>query len=214
MLLMDRQIMDLCCDVERPMIKPFHPDQITQIEDQTLVAQGKFHTTVKSISRGLSSVGYDISIGSKIKHFRPQNHIGDQLVIDPKNFDPALLLEHTVEQEIAPDNYFILPGRGYCLANTPEYFRMPEDVAAVCLTKSTYARCGLLVNVTPLEPEWEGHLTLELANLTDLPMKIYVYEGIAQLLFFKLQHRPEVTYADRGGKYQGQGNEPVAPRMK
>lgn len=215
MLLTDRQILDLCYNQrDKPMIKPFSAGQITQINDETLLAAGKHHTTVKAISSGLSSVGYDITIGPRIKHFRPQNKMGKQLIIDPKNFDPDLLLEHVVEHQVAPNNFFVLPPHGYCLANTPEYFNMPEDVAAICLTKSTYARCGLLVNVTPLEPDWEGHLTLELANLTDLPIKVYVNEGIAQLMFFRVSERPDTTYGDRGGKYQGQGNEPVSPRMK
>lgn len=214
MLLTDSQIIDLCYNQrDNPMISPFDAGQITKIDYEA--ADGTILEQVKAISSGTSSVGYDIKIGPTIKYFRKnlQQAGAPAQVIDPKNFDPNLLTTVTVPTLRAPNNYFIIPEHGYCLANTPDYFRMPEDVAAICLTKSTYARCGLLVNVTPLEPGWHGHLTLELANLTDLPMKVYVNEGIAQLLFFRLSQRPAITYADRGGKYLGQGAEPVLPKM-
>lgn len=215
MLLNDRQITELCHG-PNGMIYPFNARQVTTIPSGAVAGTTPtVKSLAKAISSGLSSVGYDITIGPKIKFFRPQTYFeGKRLVIDPKNFDPDLLMEHTVVDTVAPNNYFEIPAHGYCLANTPEYFRMPEDVAAICLTKSTYARCGLIVNVTPLEPDWDGHLTLELANVTELPIKVYVNEGIAQLLFFRLGSRPAVTYRDRGGKYQGQGPEPVIPRMK
>ena len=119
------------------------------------------------------------------------------VVVDPKNFDPRSFVD-------IEGDHCIIPPNSFALARTLEYFRIPKDVLVVCLGKSTYARCGIIVNVTPLEPEWEGFLTLEISNTTPLPAKIYANEGIAQLLFFQGDEAPEVTYAMRKGKYQGQ----------
>lgn len=145
------------------------------------------------ISYGLSSFGYDIRVADEFKVFTDVFNV----VVDPKNFDPQSFVDIKADHCIIPPNSF-------ALARTIEYFRIPPDVLVVCLGKSTYARCGIIVNVTPLEPEWCGHLTLEISNTTPLPAKIYANEGIAQLLFFQGDEVPETTYADRKGKYQDQ----------
>ncbi len=145
------------------------------------------------VSYGLSSYGYDIRVADEFKVFTDVFSV----VVDPKNFDPKSFVDIKADHCIIPPNSF-------ALARTMEYFRIPKDVLVVCLGKSTYARCGIIVNVTPLEPEWEGYLTLEISNTTPLPAKIYAEEGIAQLLFFQGDEVPEITYAMRNGKYQGQ----------
>ncbi len=145
------------------------------------------------ISFGLSSYGYDIRIADEYKVFTNVNNA----IVDPKRFDPASFVDFKGDTCIIPPNSFVL-------ARTVEYFRIPRDVIAVCLGKSTYARCGLIVNVTPLEPEWQGYLTLEISNTTPLPARIYSNEGIAQILFLQSDESCEVSYADRKGKYQKQ----------
>jgi dCTP deaminase len=145
------------------------------------------------ISFGLSSYGYDIRVADEFKVFTNIN----TTVIDPKAFDPRSFVDLKADVCIVPPNSF-------ALARTVEYFRIPRDVLTVCLGKSTYARCGIIVNVTPLEPEWEGHVTLEFSNTTTLPAKIYANEGVAQMIFFESDEVCETSYADRGGKYQGQ----------
>ncbi|HEX7118479.1 MAG TPA: dCTP deaminase [Longimicrobiales bacterium] len=145
------------------------------------------------VSYGLSSYGYDIRVANEFKVFTDVFSV----VVDPKHFDPKSFVDIEADHCIIPPNSF-------ALARTMEYFRIPKDVLVVCLGKSTYARCGIIVNVTPLEPEWEGFLTLEISNTTPLPAKIYAEEGIAQLLFFQGDEVPEVTYAMRNGKYQRQ----------
>ncbi len=145
------------------------------------------------ISYGLSSFGYDIRVGDTFKVFTDVYSV----IVDPKAFDPRSFVD------IQGDSC-IIPPHSFALAATMEYFRIPADVLVVCVGKSTYARCGIIVNVTPLEPEWCGHLTLEISNTTPLPAKIYSREGLAQLLFFKGEEVPETTYAQRGGKYQDQ----------
>jgi dCTP deaminase len=145
------------------------------------------------ISYGLSSYGYDIRVAPEFKVFTNVFNV----VVDPKLFDPRSFVDVNEETCIIPPNSF-------ALARTLEYFRIPRNVLAVCLGKSTYARCGIVVNVTPLEPSWEGYLTLEISNTTPLPAKIYAGEGIAQLLFFEGDEEPEIAYADRKGKYQKQ----------
>ncbi len=145
------------------------------------------------VSYGLSSFGYDIRVADEFKVFTDVFSV----VVDPKNFDPRSFVDIKADHCIIPPNSF-------ALARTMEYFRIPKDVLVVCLGKSTYARCGIIVNVTPLEPEWEGYLTLEISNTTPLPAKIYAQEGIAQLLFFQGDEVPEITYAMRNGKYQRQ----------
>ena len=159
------------------MIEPFEPNQVRE----------------GTISYGVSSYGYDIRVSPEFKVFTNVHSV----VVDPKNFDDRSFVDVNAESCIIPPNSF-------ALARTVEYFRVPRNVLAICLGKSTYARCGIVVNVTPLEPSWEGYLTLEISNTTPLPAKIYANEGIAQLLFFQGEEEPEVAYEDRKGKYQGQ----------
>ena len=165
------------------MIEPFEPGQVR-------VANGQ-----KIVSYGTSSYGYDLRCSDEFKLFTDIN----STIVDPKNFDSRSFVDFKGESCIIPPNSF-------ALARTVEYFRIPRNVLVVCLGKSTYARCGIIVNVTPLEPEWEGHVTLEFSNTTPLPAKIYANEGVAQVIF--LEAAPddvcETSYKDRGGKYQGQ----------
>jgi dCTP deaminase len=145
------------------------------------------------ISYGLSSYGYDIRVADEFKVFTNIN----STVVDPKNFDARSFVDIKAEVCIIPPNSF-------ALAKTVEYFRIPRDVLTICVGKSTYARCGLIVNVTPFEPEWEGFVTLEISNTTPLPAKVYAHEGISQVLFFQSDEVCEVSYADKRGKYQKQ----------
>jgi len=144
------------------------------------------------ISYGVSSYGYDIRVANEFKIFTNVY----SAIVDPKNFDPRSMIDFTGDICIIPPNSF-------ALARTVEYFRIPRSVLTVCVGKSTYARCGIIVNVTPFEPEWEGFVTLEISNTTPLPARIYANEGIAQVLFFE-GDPPEQSYADKKGKYQGQ----------
>jgi dCTP deaminase len=146
-----------------------------------------------AISYGVSSYGYDIRVADEFKVFTNINNT----VIDPKNFDPLSFVDIRT-------NVCIVPPNSFALARTIEYFRIPRDVLTVCLGKSTYARCGIIVNVTPFEPEWEGNVTLEISNTTPLPAKIYANEGIAQVLFFQSDEPCELSYKDKKGKYQAQ----------
>ena len=145
------------------------------------------------VSYGLSSYGYDIRVADEFKVFTNIN----STVVDPKNFDSRSFVDLKTEICIIPPNSF-------ALAKTVEYFRIPRDVLTICVGKSTYARCGLIVNVTPFEPEWEGYVTLEISNTTPLPARVYANEGIAQVLFFQSDEMCEVSYADKKGKYQNQ----------
>ncbi len=145
------------------------------------------------ISYGLSSYGYDCRLSDEFMIFTNV----DSAVVDPKNFNPASFVTRKTDVCIIPPNSFVL-------CRTVETFKVPRDVLVICLGKSTYARCGLIVNVTPLEPEWEGQVTLEISNTTPLPAKVYANEGIAQFLFLKGEGVCEVSYADRAGKYMGQ----------
>ena len=163
------------------MIEPFS-------EGQVRTADGR-----KIVSYGTSSYGYDVRCAPEFKIFTNIN----STIVDPKNFDPKNFVDFDGEVCIIPPNSF-------ALARTVEYFRIPRNVMVVCLGKSTYARCGIIVNVTPLEPEWEGHVTLEFSNTTPLPARIYANEGVAQMLFFESDEACETSYRDRGGKYQGQ----------
>ena len=153
------------------------------------------------VSFGLSSYGYDIRVADEFKIFTNINNT----VIDPKAFDPRSFVDVQADVCIVPPNSF-------ALARTIEYFRIPRDVLTLCLGKSTYARCGIIVNVTPFEPEWEGTATLEISNTTPLPAKIYANEGIAQVLFFQSDEPCETSYADKNGKYQAQ-REVTLPRI-
>ena len=145
------------------------------------------------ISYGLSSYGYDARVGSDFKIFTNVN----SAVVDPKAFDQNSFVDRSAEVCVIPPNSF-------ALARTVEYFRIPRDVLVICVGKSTYARCGIIVNVTPLEPEWEGHVTLEFSNTTPLPAKIYANEGACQFLFLQGNEPCEISYRDKAGKYQGQ----------
>ena len=145
------------------------------------------------ISYGLSSYGYDVRVADEFKIFTNVN----STVVDPKNLDPKNMIDFKGDVCIVPPNSF-------ALARTVEYFRIPRNVLTITVGKSTYARCGIITNVTPFEPEWEGHVTLEISNTTPLPAKIYANEGLAQVLFFKADEVCEVSYKDRGGKYQAQ----------
>ncbi len=145
------------------------------------------------ISYGLSSMGYDIRVTDEFKIFTNVK----QAVVDPKQFNTDSFIDFRGTTCVIPPNSF-------ALARSVEYFRLPRSVMGICLGKSSYARCGIVVNITPLEPEWQGHLTIEISNTTPLPARIYSFEGIAQVLFFEAGSLPEVSYADRKGKYQSQ----------
>ena len=160
------------------------------------------HNEKNVVSYGLSSYGYDIRVSNEYKIFTNIN----ATLVDPKNFDSANVIDYVGDTCIIPPNSF-------ALARTIEYFRMPKNVLAICLGKSTYARCGIIVNVTPFEPEFEGHITIEISNTTPLPAKIYSNEGIAQVLFLEGDEGCEVTYKDRAGKYQAQRGITL-PRIK
>ena len=145
------------------------------------------------ISFGLSSFGYDARVSNEFKVFTNVN----SEVVDPKNFKSTNFITRS-------GNECIIPPNSFALASTIEYFKIPDDVMVICLGKSTYARCGIIVNVTPLEPGWEGYVTLEFSNTTPLPAKIYANEGVAQFIFLKGNEKPNITYADRNGKYMKQ----------
>jgi dCTP deaminase len=162
---------------EHKMIEPFVDDQVR----------------AGVISYGVSSYGYDVRVGNEFKVFTNVYNT----VVDPKAFDPKSFVDIVADECIIPPNSF-------ALASTIEYFRIPRDVLTVCLGKSTYARCGIIVNVTPFEPEWEGHVTIEISNTTPLPAKIYANEGIAQVLFFQSDEPCAKSYKDKKGKYQAQ----------
>jgi dCTP deaminase len=174
---------------EKGMIEPF-------VERQVRDAEGH-----KLISYGLSSYGYDLRVSDEFKVF---TNVFSAMV-DPKQFDDKSFVDVKTDVCVVPPNSF-------ALARSVEYFRIPRDVLTICVGKSTYARCGIIVNVTPFEPEWEGHVTLEISNTTPLPAKIYANEGLAQVVFFAAQDVCETSYADRGGKYMKQQGITV-PRM-
>ena len=163
------------------LIEPFEPEQVRERDGGRV------------ISFGTSSYGYDIRCADEFKIFTNIN----SAVVDPKNFDDSSFVDHQADVCIIPPNSF-------ALARTIEYFRIPRNILTICLGKSTYARCGIIVNVTPLEPEWEGHVTLEFSNTTPLPAKIYANEGVAQVLFFESDEVCETSYRDRAGKYMRQ----------
>lgn len=174
------------------MIVPFTPGQVREREPGLLRrAQGARPQPV--ISYGTSSYGYDVRCDRQFKVFTNLH----STVVDPKAFDPNSFMDFEGDSCLIPPNSF-------ALARTVERFKMPRDVLAICLGKSTYARCGIIVNVTPIEPEWEGHITLEFSNTTPLPARIYAGEGCAQLLFLQSDEACETSYRDRQGKYQGQ----------
>jgi len=175
----DRWIREMA--LEHEMLKPFEPGQVRMVNNE------------KVISYGTSSYGYDVRCST---HFKIFTNVFSATV-DPKAFDDRSFVD--IESDVC-----IIPPNSFALASTIEYFKIPSNVLTLCVGKSTYARCGIIVNVTPLEPEWEGHVTLEFSNTTNLPAKIYANEGVAQMLFFESDEQCEVSYKDRGGKYQGQ----------
>ena len=164
------------------MIEPFIECQVRKSE-----------TGRQVVSYGLSSYGYDLRVAGEFKVFTNVFNT----VVDPKSFDPKSFVDVHGEACIVPPNSF-------ALARSVEYFRIPRDILTICLGKSTYARCGIIVNVTPFEPEWEGHVTLEISNTTPLPAKIYANEGLAQVIFLRANRPCEISYADRSGRYQAQ----------
>ena len=174
----DRWIIE---QAKKGMIEPFSEKQIKQDGEKSL------------ISYGVSSYGYDVRCAREFKIFT-NIHAS---VIDPKSFDPNSFVE--IEKDIC-----IIPPNSFALARTVEYFKIPRNVLTICLGKSTYARCGIIVNVTPLEPEWEGHVTLEFSNTTNLPAYIYANEGVAQMIFLESDEQCIQSYKDKSGKYQGQ----------
>lgn len=164
----------------------------------------------KVVSYGLSSYGYDIRLSDK--DFYTFNHLPGRLV-DPKDFDRSFLEPQLPTENYGKaDQYFIIPGNSYALGVSVEHFKMPSDVMAICMTKSTYARAGIFCNITPIEPGWEGYLTLEIANCANSDVKVYANEGIAQILFFK-GNQPDVTYDKRNGKYNKQPNKVVTAKV-
>ena len=172
------------------MIEPFQEEQVRYNKDNERV-----------VSYGVSSYGYDLRVAREFKIFTNTHNS----IIDPKNFDQKSFI--TLETDVC-----IVPPNSFALARSVEYFRIPRDVLTICVGKSTYARCGIIVNVTPFEPEWEGHVTLEISNTTPLPAKIYANEGLAQVIFFQANEECLTSYADRGGKYMKQTGVTV-PRM-
>lgn len=179
-VLSDKLIQQLA--INQQMITPFIDSQVRVNVNQE-----------KIISYGLSSYGYDARVSNEFKIFTNIN----SSIIDPKSFDHSSLVDRKTNVCLIPPNSFVL-GR------TIEYFKIPRDIIVLCVGKSTYARCGIIINVTPLEPEWEGHVTLEFSNTTQLPAKIYADEGVCQFIFFKSSDQCKISYADRKGKYMNQ----------
>ena len=175
----DRWIKEMAA--KEGLIEPFVSDQVREVNG------------ARVISFGTSSYGYDIRCAPEFKIFTNIN----STIVDPKGFDEGSFVD--VESDVC-----VIPPNSFALARTVEYFRIPRDILTICLGKSTYARCGIIVNVTPLEPEWEGHVTLEFSNTTPLPAKIYANEGVAQVIFLGSDEACETSYRDRGGKYQHQ----------
>lgn len=176
--------------LEHGMIEPFAEGQVRVSENDAPI-----------ISYGLSSYGYDLRVSDEFKVFTNVFNT----VVDPKAFDPKSFVD--IQADIC-----VVPPNSFALARSVEYFRIPRNVLTICVGKSTYARCGIIVNVTPFEPEWEGHVTLEISNTTPLPARIYANEGLAQVVFFEAEEICKVSYADRKGKYHGQTGITI-PRM-
>ncbi len=176
MILPDHTIRNLA--TEHDMIDPFVDGQVRD----------------EVVSYGLSSFGYDMRVAGEFRVFTPNIH---NSVVDPKSIDERAMVEYEV------DDHILIPPNSYVLGRSVEYFRMPSDVLALVVGKSTYARSGIIVNVTPLEPGWAGHVTIEISNATPLPAKVYAHEGIAQVVFLRGE-QPDISYADRSGKYQQQ----------
>ncbi len=175
----------------------------TQIRE--LVRIDPFETNERrpgKVSFGVSSYGYDVRVGSRFKIFTPTTRTGGVSIVDPKAFTDDFMVE--VDTDAIGTDHIVIPPNSFALAETVETFDIPRDILVICVGKSTYARCGLIVNVTPLEPEWRGKVTLEISNTTPLPAKVYANEGIAQMIFLKGDRVCETSYADKAGKYQDQ----------
>ncbi len=179
----DQWIIEQCETNE--MIRPFARGQVKEVE----TLDGNLRRVV---SFGVSSYGYDMRLANTFRIFKPKGHI------DPKNVPPEMY------ETVQADDYFLLPAQGLVLAQTVEYFKIPRDILTICFGKSTYARCGVLVNVTPFEPEWEGHATIAISNVSPCPVRLYAGEGIAQLLFLQSDEVCATSYRDKNGKYQAQ----------
>lgn len=208
MLLSDKEIAQRCS--EEDMISPFEPNQIN-----TLPAPGKsmlaIHKSIplpnaalKAVSFGCGSYGYDVRTSGDFQIF--SNALVPDGVIDPKNFDERFLLHRRVRQ----GESILIPPNSFALTSSMEWINVPRDIMVICIGKSTYARCGIIINVTPLEPEWRGNITIEISNTCPLPARIYSGEGIAQLIFLRASEICETSYADRKGKYQNQKGVTVA----
>lgn len=170
-----------------------------------LVGIEPFEDNIKrpgKVSYGVSSYGYDVRVGTLFKIFTNVTPHGGQAIVDPKDFGDDMFV--TIDTNDTGKDHVIIPPNSFALAETVEVIDVPRDVLAICLGKSTYARCGIIVNVTPLEPEWRGKVTIEISNTTPLPAKIYANEGIAQMLFLQSDRTCEISYADKNGKYQDQ----------
>ncbi|MFN0118113.1 MAG: dCTP deaminase [Elusimicrobiota bacterium] len=189
----DNWIIEQC--ESNQMIHPYSREQVKKIE----LPNGNSR---KVISYGVSSYGYDIRLGNTFRVLNAEQNIE----LDPKNVRPQLF------RTVRADDYLVLPPHGLVLAQTIEYFKIPRDILTICYGKSTYARCGVLVNVTPFEPEWEGFATISISNTSACPVRLYAGEGIAQLIFLKADEVCAVSYADKGGKYQAQ-LEPTAAKV-
>lgn len=183
----------------KPMITPFVDKQVREIEE--LTGPGEEKLIKKIISAGVSSFGYDVTLGDEFKLFTNVN----SAIIDPKRLDMGCLVDARVHYDaVFGERYVIMPPNSYILGKTRELFDIPTDLMIICLGKSTYARAGAIINVTPIEAGFKGNVVIEISNATSLPMKVYVDEGIAQFLFLKGDRKCRTSYADRGGKYQGQ----------
>ncbi|MCI5052868.1 MAG: dCTP deaminase [Simkaniaceae bacterium] len=176
---------------KKKMIEPFHENLVRENE-----------LGEKIVSYGLSSYGYDLRVSNQFKVFTNVHN----RIVDPKEFCENSFVD--IEADVC-----VIPPNSFALAVSVEYFRIPRDVLTLCIGKSTYARCGIIVNVTPFEPEWEGYVTLEISNTTPLPAKIYANEGLAQVVFYQSDEPCEVSYADRGGKYNRQPQLAITPRI-
>ena len=174
--------------------------QIRELVSIEPFAEGKRRTG--TISYGVSSYGYDVRVGPVFKVFTNVSRSGGQAIVDPKSFSDDNFV--TIDTRDTGKDHVTIPPNSFALAETVELFSIPRDLLVICVGKSTYARCGIIVNVTPLEPEWRGKVTLEISNTTPLPAKVYANEGIAQMIFLKADRICAVSYADKGGKYQDQ----------
>lgn len=198
--LSDGEIIDLCTGLlpgRHGMIEPFLAKQVREIEDP----RDPVFNFIRAISGGVCSYGYDFRLSAKA--FRVFHNAHGVRLVDPKNFDPDLLIEQEPHID-KTGTWFVIPGNSYALAETIEYVRMPRNLMAISVGKSTYARCGMITNVTPFEAGWDGIVTLELANACPAPIKVYANEGICQTVFFEGRKWPLTSYADRAGKYMNQ----------